>query len=107
MLFPTVFIQVEDPAFKWIHTALAQDPSVVRQMQSYRLVTSDESDSLKDEMSRHVVRHKEAPPLALSKRDATWSRDSVVGQLLPIDGSWLRYHVDYLQPGSLTVTDTP
>lgn len=84
-MFPTAFIPIEDPAFDWIHTFIAQDPSVIRQMKSYRVLTSDERESRKDDARRHNKKAKKNG-LALSKKDASWTKDSVVAQLLPTDG---------------------
>lgn len=84
-LFPTAFVQMSDPAFDWIHTFLAQDPSVIKQMKSYRVVTSNERESQGDDVKRQNKKAKKNG-LALTRKDADWTSDSVVAQLLPIDG---------------------
>jgi hypothetical protein len=87
-LFPTAYILSTDPAFGWIHTSLAQDPNVSKQIKSYRVSTSDERTSQRDENQRHnsnAVKNG----LSLSKKDASWSKDDVVAQILPVNSEHL------------------
>lgn len=86
-LFPTAYILSTDPAFGWIHTSLAQDPNVTKQIRSYRVSTSDERTSQRDENQRHnsnAVKNG----LSLSKKDASWSKDDVVAQILPVNSEF-------------------
>jgi hypothetical protein len=81
-----------DPAFGWIHTYLAQDPKVVKQIRSYKVATSDERASQRDENRRHNPSDVKNG-LALSKKDASWSNDEVVAQILPINGESSTSHL--------------
>ena len=87
-LFPTAYILSTDPAFGWIHTSLAQDPNVIKQIKSYRVSTSDERTSQRDENQRHNT-NAVKNGLALSKKDASWSKDDVVAQILPVNSELL------------------
>jgi hypothetical protein len=87
-LFPTAYILSTDPAFGWIHTSLAQDPNVSKQIKSYRVSTSDERTSQRDENQRHNS-NAVKKGLSLSKKDASWSKDDVVAQILPVNSEHL------------------
>jgi len=94
-LFPTAYILSTDPAFSWIHTSLAQDPNVIKQIQSYRVSTSDERTSQRDENQRHnsnAVKNG----LSLSKKDASWSKDEVIAQILPVNGKLHLLDIEWL-----------
>jgi hypothetical protein len=87
-LFPTAYILSTDPAFGWIHTSLAQDTNVSKQIKSYRVSTSDERTSQRDENQRHNS-NAVKKGLSLSKKDASWSKDDVVAQILPVNSELL------------------
>jgi len=90
-LFPTAYILSTDPAFDWVHTYLAQDPGVAKQVRSYRVATNDvraaqQNDTQRQNSMAPNFGYSTSIGLSLNKKDASWSKDKVIAQILPIDG---------------------
>ncbi|WRT64999.1 uncharacterized protein IL334_001940 [Kwoniella shivajii] len=83
-LFPTAHVKASDPAFEWIMSYLAQSKSAQRQLKSFRLWTSDNRQSRRDDSNRLKTKTRKSENLSVARKDATFV-DEVVGQMLPVD----------------------
>jgi len=65
---------------------LAQDEAAQKRLKSFRLTTADCRQSQRDDLSRTTRVKSTKEELALSKSEASFTINGVIGQILPING---------------------
>lgn len=74
-LFPSAYIAMGDPSFKWIMAYLAQDEGAQEQLKSSRLSATDGRES------KYVTGDRNN-----QKFRASFVADDIVGELIPVNG---------------------
>lgn len=65
---------------------LAQDNGVQKQTRSFRLITADSRESKRDDAKRNTSNKERKESLLVSKTDASFAMDDVIGQIVPVNG---------------------
>lgn len=72
---------------------LAQDDDAQRRIKSFRLTTADSRASQRDDLNRNTTVKSKKEELGLSKSEASFTINGVVGQVIPVNGGcWLQMH---------------
>jgi hypothetical protein len=67
---------------------LAQDEDAQKRIKSFRLTTADGRASQRDDLHRNTTLKKKKEELVLSKSEASFTINSVVGQVVPVNGEY-------------------
>ncbi|WRT67227.1 uncharacterized protein IL334_004193 [Kwoniella shivajii] len=83
ILFPTAYIAVNDPAFHWITSWIAQDPYAQSQIHDFQLSTT-ESRSLRKKNNQGVLTVGDTKTKGtIGEHNASWKMNEIIGQILP------------------------